>query len=326
MNTNRINAAYSFMDNYAQHAGLSIMSLFEHNKDVERIDVFIIDGGIGDLNKQNLNSIAVKYGRNIIFVDLEKISSNMKVDTNFCRSTYGKLFLSQITDVDRMLAFDCDTIVTGSLSELLDYDMENILVAGVQDTVNPYYVSKAQLSNGKRYINCGGVIVLNLQLWREMNIEQRCLEYVLEHEGNPPFVDQGTINYICKDHIKVLSPHYNLINPMFMFSVERIKKLFKIDKYYTQAEVDDAKSNPIVIHYTGEFFNRPWFSNCTHPLKKVYLDYLEQSPWKENKPSYKEMSKNCRIQNWVYHNTPFCIYKLMIRFIELRHRLTKRVM
>lgn len=39
-----------------------------------------------------------------------------------------------------MLTFDCDTIVTGSLLELLNIDMQDALVAGVQDTVNPYFV------------------------------------------------------------------------------------------------------------------------------------------------------------------------------------------
>lgn len=321
-----LNCAYSFMDNYAQHAGLSILSLFDNNKEADEINVYILDNQISEINRNRLESLASEYGRKVIFVSLEKISEKMDVNTHFCRSTYGKLFLAQIKDVDLMLTFDCDTIVTGSLLPLLDIDMTDTLFAGVQDTVNPYFVHRIGLTDNDRYLNCGGVILLNLKLWRAMGTEQQCIDYVMEFDGNPPFVDQGTINHVCKDKKKVLPPEYNLINPMFMFSVDKIKRLFKMKTYYTQEEIERAKVAPKVIHYTGELYNRPWFSNCDHPLKHIYLDYLEKSPWKDNQPTYKQMSMNCRIQKWIYNNCPFFVYELMVRFIYIRHKVQRRIM
>ncbi len=321
-----LNCAYSFMDNYAQHAGLSILSLFENNKEADEINVYIIDNQIGAENHKKLESLAVEYNRRIVFISLDEISQKMNVSTNFCRSTYGKLFLAQIKDVDLMLTFDCDTIITGSLLELLDIDMTETLVAGVQDTVNPYFVYKIGLTNEDRYINCGGVILLNLKLWREMNIEQKCIDYVLSFDGNPPFVDQGTINHICKDRKKILPPQYNVINPMFMFPVDKIKRLFRMKTYYSQTEIDEAILHPKVIHYTGELYNRPWFLNCSHPLKQIYLDFLSKSPWKNNELQYRELSKNGKIQKWIYEKCPFFVYELMIRFIHVRHKMQNRIM
>lgn len=321
-----LNCAYSFMDNYAQHAGLSILSLFDNNIEADEINVYILDNNICEDNKKRLNSIAKQYNRNIIFIDLAQLTSKMNVETHFCRSTYGKLFLAQIKEVDLMLTFDCDTIVTGSLLELLNIDMQDALVAGVQDTVNPYFVYKIGLSNDDRYINCGGVILLNLKLWRELDIENKCIDYVISYRGNPPFVDQGTVNHVCRDRKKILPPEYNLINPMFMFPVEKIKRLFRMKTYYSQNEIENAKKKPKVIHFTGELFNRPWFLNCSHPMKQIYLDYLAKSPWKNYELVYKQVSKNCRIQNWIYYHCPFYIYELMIRFIHLRHLLQNRVM
>jgi lipopolysaccharide biosynthesis glycosyltransferase len=321
-----LNCAYSFMDNYAQHAGLSILSLFDNNKEADEINVYVLDNHIGEVNHRRLESIAAQYGRKIIFVDLDKLSAKMDVDTHFCRSTYGKLFLAQIEEVDLMLTFDCDTIVSGSLLDLLDVDMTDTLFAGVQDTVNPYFVHKIGLTDADRYLNCGGVILLNLKLWREQGIEDKCIDYVMSYGGNPPFVDQGTVNRICKNSKKVLPPEYNLINPMFMVRVDKITRLFRMKTYYTQEEIAKAMEHPKVIHFTGELYNRPWFKNCTHPLKQVYLDYLAVSPWKDYQPVYKQMSQNCRIQNWIYYHCPFFIYELMVRFIHVRHLLQKRVM
>lgn len=321
-----LNCAYSFMDNYAQHAGLSILSLFENNKRADEINVYIIDYHIKDENHQRLKELANQYNRKITFINLEKISANMHTSTNFCRSTYGKLFLAQIKEVNIMFVFDCDTIVSGSLLDLLNINMNNTLVAGVQDTVNPFFIHHIGLTNADRYINCGGVILLNLKLWRKMNIEQKCIDYVIRFNGNPPFVDQGTINHVCKGYIKILPPEYNVINPMFMFPVKKIKYLFQIKNYYTQQEIDNAIKCPKVIHYTGELYNRPWFLNCTHPLKHVYLDYLKISPWRDFPIVYKKMSKNCEIQKWIYNKCPFFVYKVMVKFIYIRHKLQHRIM
>lgn len=313
------------MDNYAQHAGVSILSLFENNKDADEINIHIIDYGISDENKDKFVSIANQYRRNVFFYNLNEISSSLKVQTNFCRSTYGKLFLNHISGVERMLVFDCDTVVTASLLDLLDIDMSDTFVAGVQDTVNPYFVNKIGLSHSDRYINCGGVIVVNLLLWEKCGMEKKAVDYISKFNGNPPFVDQGTINHICKGHVKILPPGYNLINPMFMFPVNKLKKLFKMKTYYEQDEIEYAKQHPIVIHFTAELYNRPWALNCDHPMKAIYLNYLNKSPW--NKPlSNIPLSKNCKIQKWIYENCPYFVYVLMIRFITIRHKLMKRIM
>lgn len=323
----RMNCAFSCNDAYVQHAGVCMLSIFENNRDIEEIIVYFIDNEISDGYKNQLYEIADDYKtdglRKVIFIPLNDISKSLKVKTDFCRSTYGKLFLAEINDVNRILCFDCDTVCAGSLKDLLTIDMNGCSVLGVQDTVNPFFVREIGMSRKDRYINCGGVIVINLKQWREEDTEKKFIDYVTEWSGNPPFVDQGTINKICKTGI--LSPKYNVINPMFMYSVKQIKDLFKIDTYYSQKEIDEAKKSPIIIHYTGEMYNRPWCYGCTHPLKNVYLKYLDKSPWKGNIIK-KELSTNCKIQNFIYKKCPYFVYKMMIRFIEYRHRLMKRNM
>ena len=58
-----MNCAYSFMDNYAQHAGLSILSLFDNNKEADEINVYVLDNHIGEKNYKNLEQIAAQYRR-----------------------------------------------------------------------------------------------------------------------------------------------------------------------------------------------------------------------------------------------------------------------
>ncbi len=322
----RMNCALSSSDSYIQHAGVCIYSVFDNNRDIEQIHVYLLDNHISDKNKQRLNKVAETFSgdgeRKIIYIDLYKISSKLHVSTDFSLSTYGKLFLGQIAQVDRILYLDSDTVCVGSLKQLLTMDLEDASVWGVQDTVNHYFVEAIGLTRSDRYINCG-VVVIDLKQWRELDMEAKFVDYIESYNGNPPYVDQGVLNRICKTGI--LPPAYNVINPMFMYSVKRIKKLFRMDTYYTQEEIDAAKEHPVVIHFTGELYHRPWCSDCTHPLKQYYLKYMKKLPG-GGEMMDKPFSKNVRIQNMIYYHGPFWVYVWMIRFIELRHRLMKRSM
>ncbi len=314
-----MNVVYSFDDNYVQHAGLSIMSLLEHNQEVEYLNLYVIENNLSADNKLKLKKITDEYRRNIHYLNLSELTKNLKVNTDFNRSAYGRIFIADILNVDRVLYVDSDTIINNTLKPLLDVNMDGFLVAGVQDSVNPYYVYKIGLDNNHQYICDGGIIILNLSLWRVQNIVKKCIDFILKFNGNPPHNDQGTINYVCRGHIKILPPNYNVMPPMFCFSAEQIKTLFKMEKYYSQEEIDNAINHPIVIHYTDEFFNRPWFENCTHPMKNLYLSYLKKSEWNKDSLPFKKMSQNCKIQNMVYKYFPFWVYKVMVRFIEYRH-------
>ena len=323
MKQNCLNVAYSFDDGYAQHAGVSILSLLENNKDIDDIVIYIITHSLSDENITRIENIIKIYNREVQYLDLNTITSRMGTNTQFHKSAYGRIFLDCLTNIDRIIYIDSDTVITGSLKELISIDITNCLVAGVQDTVNPYYILNIGLNLNHRYINDGGVIVLNLELWRKKEITNKCIDFIRKFNGNPPHNDQGTINAVCKGCIKILPACYNVMPPHFKFTREQIVSLFKMNTYYSQNELDEAVKNPIVIHYTDEFFNRPWFRNCTHPFKEVYLRYLSMTPWKDCDIQFKELTRNCKIQNWVHKNCPFFVYKSMIRLIELKHKIKK---
>lgn len=310
---------YSFDDNYAPQAGVSILSLLEHNKNIDNLNIYIIDNHISDYNKQLISDITSRYNRNVEYIELETLTKGLKCTTSFSVSAYGRIFIADvIASTDRIIYIDCDTIINGSLEAMESFPMTDTLVAGVSDTVNPYYRQLIGLNQEDSYI-CSGVVVINLDLWRKWNITRKCIDFINRFDGNPPHNDQGTINHVCRGHIGILPAQYDVMNPMFAFSAKKLRKLFFLKQYYTQEELVSAITAPIIIHYTDEFYNRPWFSNCTHPLKRVWLDVFHASPWSKQELPMKKVSKNCHIQNIVYHFFPFPIYLLMIRFITWQH-------
>lgn len=312
---------YSFNDGYAMQAGVSLVSLLYNNKDIEDISIVVIDDNVSLDNKERLEHVASTFQRKIRFFELEDVVKKLDIKTSFHRCAYARLFLADSLEDDVAYYFDSDTIINGSVTELVNVDISNYYVAGVQDTVNPAYLTGIGLNCDEKYINDGGVIILNLKQWRENRLEEKCVSFIKSHHGSPPHNDQGTINIICQDKKLILASQYNLMNPMFAFRVKQLRRLFKMKSYYSQAEIDYAKKAPIVIHYTEELYNRPWFANCTHPLKDVYIEYLKMSPWKDYEATEKKLSRNAAIQEFVYQYAPFGIYLLMMRFIEFRHKI-----
>lgn len=63
-------------------------------------------------------------------------------------------------------------------------------------------------------------------------------------------------------------------------SRKEIMSYYELENYYNEIEIDEAVKNPVFIHYTPAFVNRPWIEGCKHPLTPLYKSYLDMTPWK----------------------------------------------
>ncbi len=278
--------AYGADDNYAKYLGISMQSLFETNKDFAGIDVFIMDCNIGSLNKEKLLSIAKRYNRNISFIAMNDYVSELKLNMGARKiaiASYARLFLSSVIPdtYTRVFYLDCDTIIVDSITEYWNMDLEGYFLAGVRDTVDKYFLKKIGLAPDAPYVNAG-IILVNLIAWRAVDIQKKFMEFIRKLDGNVPHHDQGVINAICHDKIKIVSPIYNVSSNVFTFSAKTIKRIYFIKSFYSQKELDEAKTKPVIIHYTTGLVGRPWEENCTHPRKGEYLRVAMASPWKDD--------------------------------------------
>jgi len=315
----RLNVAYSSDDNYARHLGVSMISLFKNNISFDEIYVYIIENNISSTNKKKLNKIADEYERNIIYIPFKELCSDLKTNNNFPLSAYARLFLARIDDIEKIIYLDCDSIICDSFIELWKKDISDYYVAGVQDNVNQFYKLSIGLDKNFRYIN-SGFLLINIEKWRLHDLERKFMDFIAKHKGDVPHHDQGTINAVCKNSILLLHPRYNVLPPMFQFSRKEIMKLDNVNSYYSKEEINEAKQDPCFIHFTNSFFNRPWNENSTHPLKNIYLNYLNQSPWRGEIEDNK-LNRNTRIMKTFYKYLPFYIYLFIDRLRILKKKL-----
>ena len=314
-----MNIVYSTDDNYARHAGISMTSLFDNNKNIDIIDVYIIDNGITDINRQNLESITHKYGRTIYFIDFKKYKTKLLLNNQGWElpiSAYARLFVDEMLpeSVHKVIYLDCDTIINSSIEELWNTDMQYKTVAAVQDICYNIFREETGINEPYRYF-CSGVLMIDLFLWRKNHCNEKIVSYVNSRNGVVRHHDQTILNGIFGTDYLVLHPKYDVLTPMFIMSYSNLIAYFKCgNDFYSRKEVKEAVRNPAIIHFTSSNIGRPWENNA-HPMSKIYRKYWKQSPWKnipydKFNPTYDFIQMRTY---WLYRHIPIWIIRMLSR-------------
>ncbi len=311
--------AYAADDNYAKYLGISMLSLFRSNEGFEEIEVFVLDCGILKENKNKLQSIARQYNRMIGFISMEEAVSGLDLRMGARKisiASYARLFLASILpkSCTRVLYLDCDTIVRGKVDEFWNADMEGYLVAGVRDTVDSFFLKKIGLDEDEYYVNAG-ILLIDLEGWRKEELEQRFIAFIRKFEGNVPHHDQGTINGVCRKRKLAVKPCFNATSNIYSFSAKTIRRIYFMDNFYSQEELDEAKSDPAILHFTTGLVGRPWEENCIHPMKKEYLNVAALSPWKEDPLLPDSRKFSVKAFSWFYRHMPLFLSEAAYRSV-----------
>ena len=269
-----MNVVYSSSDSYAPIAGVSIMSLLHNNTDADEINIYMIDNNISDENKKRFENMVDKFGRNIVFIPRPDLNKMAGVDIEVGRwniSTFFRLFLCTILpdNLDRCIYLDCDTVVRHSLREFWETDLEDKIVAAVDDCRSDRYKTELNLPCDSTYTN-NGVLLIDLKSWREMNVEKDFLDFIIAHNGDITYVDQGVLNGVLakKNLVKVVHTKYDAMTVFFDFNFKDLMKVRRPEHHLSEEEYIEAVTDPYIIHYTSCFLSgtRPWNENNNHPF------------------------------------------------------------
>ncbi|KRM94880.1 glycosyl transferase family 8 [Liquorilactobacillus aquaticus DSM 21051] len=279
---------YASDDSFASVLGVSIFSLFYNNECAKNINLTILDTNISQENKLKIENVCRKFNRSlprwIKAVDVEKILGiNVKADRGSL-SQYARLFLQHDfpLNINKILYLDCDTMVTGSLDKLWYMDLGNNIIAALKDAFSKYYRKNINLNYEDIMFN-SGVMLIDLQKWREFEIESKLKEFLMNRNGKVQQGDQGVLNSILSKNTVVLDPKFNLISIFYDLNYKEIEIYRKPVNFYTENEIDLAKKNAVIVHFTSSFSTqRPWIKGCKHALLGEWLNYKRLSPWKND--------------------------------------------
>lgn len=232
-----------------------------------------------------------------------------------------RLFLCTILpdDIDRCIYLDCDTVIRHSLNEFWETDLGDKVVAAVDDCRSDRYKAELNLDSNSTYTN-NGVLLIDLKSWREMNVEKEFLDFIIAHNGDITYVDQGVLNGVLakKGLVKVVHTKYDAMTVFFDFNFKDLMKVRKPEHHLSEQEYSETVTDPYIIHYTSCFLSgtRPWNENNNHPFVGDYLKYKAMSPWKDFPQYPDDRKKSKKLMTSVCNAMP---KGMMIAVISLVH-------
>jgi lipopolysaccharide biosynthesis glycosyltransferase len=271
-------------NNYAQHVGVMLVSIFANKKPDTVICVHIIDYGISVQNIDRLKSISTRYGFILKFVriDDEHVGRLNMIDSKYIAS-YQKIFIPELfPQLEKVLSLDADIVVLGDLESLWKTDISSTYLAAVKDYHAGGQQKRPIFENGQ-YFNAG-VMLINLKKWRENGITSKILRQIENPEYNHVFLEQNAINEELCNNFTLLSPIYNQLN---YFCESRTDVDYSV---YDRDELDSSIKDPVIIHFAGP--DKPWLFHSKSKSKALYFRYKLKTPWRFHAPqdfTYKEI-------------------------------------
>ncbi len=268
------NICYALDSNYTEQLSVSLVSILKNSTKEEKFNVYVLDGGLTDEDKQKITELKEVKDFNLNFVrvnpkDFKECpllkNTNKKFDFyHVTLPTYFRFKLpSLLPNVDKILYLDCDILARTPLEELYNTDVKKYATAMISDVESE---KEAKRLNIKKYYNAG-VMLLNLDYWRKNDIEKKLFDYTVKNKKTILWQDQDIINVVLQNEIKEVDLKWNY-------------SYFLYDKI----NEEDLKKSAI-IHFAGRF--KPWTNPIDHPLFDFYYYYLLLTPFKSRVLDYK---------------------------------------
>lgn len=283
-----MDVVYAANNNYAIITGISIISLFENNKDCSDLSVYILSDNICSV--EFFYDIGEKYQRAIHIIDVTEALSifeqngagkyaNEKGGGGY--AAFAKLLIPDLLqESERVVYLDSDTLIVGNIFGLFCLDMQGKPIGMAHDCIQNKYKRFIGLNVEAGYYN-SGVLVFDIMEWKKKRCFERIIEHIISVRSKYPLPDQDLINIVLHDDIYRISAIYNYLSQYFLYPYEGMKKVYDLNKDYFYSEQEFPGSNEAVImHFCGQTFIRPWYSNSKHPQKKIYDYYYKLSLWR----------------------------------------------
>ena len=135
-----ISIVCTFDNNYSQHCGVLLASLFENNKNIY-FDIYIVSDFIDDVNKSRLFALVSAYSQRLYYIQIDKKKfEGLPFGGKFSHislATYYRLMLPEVLPVtlDKILYLDCDIIVNGRIESLWNIDLKYYTIGAVEDNI-----------------------------------------------------------------------------------------------------------------------------------------------------------------------------------------------
>jgi lipopolysaccharide biosynthesis glycosyltransferase len=181
----------------------------------------------------------------------------------------------------RAAYFDADLVVRRDLGELFAMPMKyavgsvidaHVAMVGGPSMWRPWREEK--IDPRLPYLNTGALLI-DVDRWNSERLTQRTLEFLEKYDL--PCVDQDAINLALRGEFDLLRPAFNSMPYHIM------KLLRTVDLVESLEDIDEAITDPVVVHFHRSFLGKPWTYGSTHPARKLWTNLADEcdSQWRK---------------------------------------------
>jgi lipopolysaccharide biosynthesis glycosyltransferase len=256
----------------------SLLSNFDHNRE---ISIFILTNTPEDFSKNILMPALQREGVEIKVIDIDdRQFAEMKVSKgHITRAAYYRLLLPELLPqkVREIIYLDSDLIVNADIAELWDLDIGQNHILAVQEQGHSAQILSADgglamykelgLDPDAKQFN-SGVMLINLNKWREDNVFKKVVECLEEHKELVRWWDQDGLNAVLAGSWGEVDYRWNLLTQIFL------------NPSWDDGPVKDREvyekliKHPYIIHFNTP--SKPWQQENNHPYKYLYFSYLNK--------------------------------------------------
>ena len=274
---------FSSDDNYLPCLSVAIRSMINNaSKDYDYI-IYILNNGV---SKDKADIILRMQNENfkIQFIDVtEKIQPIIKdlgLRDYYTVAIYFRIFIaSMFKNLKKALYLDCDIVVLGDISELYFTDLGDNILGGIPDQIiasRKVYRDYSENALGLEYTKyfSSGILVINLDAFREHEIEKKFVSILKEYNFSTIAPDQDYLNFLCKGKTKYIDISWN--------------------KHCLR---DGYNKKPNIVHYA--FFKKPW-TDYFIKFERFFWQYAKKVEFYDYLVNFrKEFKLSKRISNEV---------------------------
>lgn len=262
-----MNILVTLNENYMHPLKVMLKSLFLNNPG-EQFAIYFMHSGIPQHQLDQLGEwIAKHQGRLELIHVRDDHFADAPVLLHYTKEMYYRLLASKFLPekLDKILYLDPDILVINRIHSLYEMDLQDhMYAAAYHDKISVREINRIRLLpyEIRNYYN-SGVLLMNLDLQRELIDEQAIYRFVGKHRSRLIMPDQDILNALYGKYIK------NVDEILYNYDA-RFYSYYKL-KTNGRCDMDFIINHTVFLHFCGK--KKPWkkdYGGRFHALYKHY--------------------------------------------------------
>lgn len=289
-------------ERYALPLAVTIRSALDQLEPWQRMRLFILDGGIEEETRIRLIRSWQSPLVSVTWLEPRiDLVQDLPVSDHISVAAYLRLMLPDLLppDVTKLIYLDADMLVMKNLVSLWNEPHGESTVLAVQDYAAPFIDSSVSLKNfpacnpylaaafpirnyrelgipeDGKYFN-SGLLFIDMERWRAERITENVFACLHDNREHVLWWDQYALNVVLVGKWRCLDQRWNQGAHLFHYPHWR-------ESPFDKATFSQLQSDPWIVHFCSP--SKPWQYFCSHPHARDFRAYLQQTEWKDYRPS-----------------------------------------